>query len=40
MCLFSNLITGKYTVDFEDKILFIEDLGLESPPRHGKQFSI
>lgn len=30
--MFSNLITGKYTVDIEDKILFIEDLGFESPP--------
>ncbi len=32
MCLFSNLITGKYSVNVENKILFIEDFGLESPP--------
>ena len=32
LSLFSNLITGKYTVDVQDKILFIEDLGFESPP--------
>lgn len=30
--MFSNLITGKYTVDVQDKILFVEDLGFESPP--------
>ena len=32
LSLFSNLITGKYVVDTKDKILFIEDLGYESPP--------
>ena len=32
LSLFSNLITGKYTASVEDKILFIEDLGFESPP--------
>ena len=32
LSLFSNLITGKYKVDVEGKILFIEDLGFESPP--------
>lgn len=26
------MVTGKYTVDTKDKILFIEDLGYESPP--------
>ncbi len=26
------MITGRYSVDVEDKILFIEDLGFESPP--------
>ena len=30
--MFSNLITGKYSVNVENKILFIEDFGLESPP--------
>lgn len=32
LSLFSNLITGKYTVNTKGKILFIEDLGYESPP--------
>ena len=32
LCLFSNLITGKYAVDVKDKILFIEDFGFESSP--------
>ena len=32
LCLFSNLTSGKYTVNTKDKILFIEDLGFESPP--------
>ncbi len=32
LCLISNLITGKYSIDVEGKILFIEDLGFESPP--------
>ncbi|MCI8518939.1 MAG: hypothetical protein HFJ51_02230 [Clostridia bacterium] len=27
-------MTGKYTVDVQDKILFIEDLAFESPPRN------
>lgn len=36
LSLFSNLITGKYTVDTKGKILFIEDLGFESPPRYDK----
>lgn len=32
LCLFSNLTGhGKYSVDMTDKILFIEDLGFESP---------
>lgn len=40
LSLFSNLITGKYTVDVNNKILFIEDLGFESPPRNDKQLFI
>ncbi|MCI8620491.1 MAG: LD-carboxypeptidase [Clostridia bacterium] len=36
LSLFSNFVSGKYTVDLNDKILFIEDLGFESPPRHDK----
>ena len=34
LSLFSNLTSGKYVVDTKDKILFIEDLGFESPPRN------
>ena len=30
--LFTNLIDGKYKVNTENKILFLEDLGVESPP--------
>ena len=30
--LISKMVCGKYNVNFENKILFIEDLGLESPP--------
>lgn len=30
--IFSNLICGKYSVDCQDKILFLEELGLESCP--------
>lgn len=32
LSLIKNLVAGKYKVDFKDKILFIEELGLESPP--------
>lgn len=32
LSLISRMVCGKYSVDFKDKILFIEDLGLESPP--------
>ena len=28
----SGMVSGKYTIDFKDKILFIEELGLESFP--------
>ncbi len=30
--LFSRMITGAYAVDVTDKILFLEELGLETPP--------
>lgn len=30
--LISNMVAGKFSVDFQDKILFIEDFGLESDP--------
>lgn len=32
LSLIKNLVAGRYKVDFKDKILFIEELGLESPP--------
>ncbi len=32
LSLISRMVCGKYSVDFKNKILFIEDLGLESPP--------
>lgn len=31
LSLISKMVCGKYSVNFKDKILFIEDLGLESP---------
>jgi len=40
LSLFSNLIAGKYKVDTKGKILFIEDLGFESPPRYDNQLFI
>ena len=32
LSLMHDLVDGKYKMDFQDKILFIEELGLESPP--------
>lgn len=32
LSLTSKLVSGKYTLDFKDKILFIEELGYESDP--------
>lgn len=32
LSLISRMVCGKYSINFKDKILFIEDLGLESPP--------
>ena len=32
LSIMSNLITGKYNVDVTDKILFLEEFCLESPP--------
>ena len=32
LSLIKNLVAGKYSIDFTDKILFIEELGLESEP--------
>ncbi len=36
-CLHS-LVSGKYQIDFQDKILFLEDLGLESNPAMVSHF--
>ncbi len=33
-----GLVCGKYKIDFQDKILFIEDLGIESPPEMISNF--
>lgn len=32
LSIFSNLITGKYNMNIKDKILFLEEFPLESPP--------
>ena len=32
LSLIKDLVAGKYRVDFQDKILFLEELSLESPP--------
>ena len=32
LCLTTRLVAGKYSLDFTDKILFIEELGFESDP--------
>ena len=32
LCLTYGLVCGKYALDFQDKILFLEDVGLESCP--------
>ena len=36
--LFNRLITGKYKVDCTDKILFLEELGLETDPALASNF--
>ena len=35
LSIMSNLITGKYSIDVTDKILFLEEFWLESPPEAG-----
>ena len=32
LCMTTGMVTGKYSIDFKDKILFIEELGIESFP--------
>ena len=34
----SRMVTGKYSLNFKDKILFIEDLGVESNPKFVSSF--
>lgn len=36
--LISELVSGKYSVDFEDKVLFLEELGLETDPEMASNF--
>ena len=36
--LIHSLVSGKYKIDFKDKILFIEDLGFESSPAMVSHF--
>lgn len=33
-----EMVCGKYSIDFKDKILFIEDLGIESNPKFESNF--
>ena len=33
-----NLVCGKYSIDFTDKILFLEELGVETPPAFASNF--
>ena len=36
--LISELVSGRYSIDFEDKILFLEELGLETDPEMASNF--
>lgn len=36
--LISGLVSGKYSLDFKDKILFLEELGLETDPEKSSNF--
>lgn len=36
--LISGLVSGNYSVDFEDKVLFLEELGLETDPEMASNF--
>ena len=36
--LISELVSGKYSLDFEDKVLFLEELGLETDPGMASNF--
>lgn len=36
--LISGLVSGKYSIDFRDKILFLEELGVETDPEMASNF--
>lgn len=38
LSLIKNLTCGKYRIDFKDKILFLEELGFETPPALASNF--
>lgn len=38
LCLIHSLVSGKYQVNFKNKILFIEELGLETEPAMASHF--
>jgi muramoyltetrapeptide carboxypeptidase len=38
LSLTNNLVSGKYSIDFNDKILFLEELGAESDPEFVSNF--
>lgn len=38
LSLIKNLTCGKYSIDFTDKILFLEELGFETPPALASNF--
>ena len=38
LCLLHGLVEGKYKVNFENKILFLEELGMETEPALASNF--
>ena len=38
LSLVNELVSGKYSIDFTDKILFIEELFLETPPELASNY--
>lgn len=38
LCLTRGMVTGKYSINFKDKILFIEELGIETDPALASNF--
>lgn len=38
LCLTHSLVAGKYNIDFKDKILFLEELGIETDPSLASNF--